>query len=511
MFKSYILILKRVISQKFVFLFIFLLGLTIISLCVRGSLGNGINQADSQSSLGQAFESSGARGRYNLVLSIVEDKSLNLSQKLADFGAPDTSKSKLGYVSIFTPGVAFILVPFYLLGKIFNFGQLATVYLIAVFSVLNAFLTYLLAGKLGINKWGGIFAGFLAIFASNTLAYSGVVSQHIFTTTLVLLSVNIVLWPRSYIKHLILWFIYGFSILLDWPNLILLFPVILYLLFTDVFQINTKNSKLYIKLHIIYIATALIFLVPVASYGYYNYVTTGNPLTFGQVLPRYVNKSNKTDSQTVKIETRAKNADYSSPFSVEKMPNGIYILTTEYTRGLFLTFSVFIFALFGLSGLYKTQADKFLLIVGIPLANILLYSMFGDVWGGWAFGHRYLIPSIPFLSILVAFSIITYSKNIIFNAIFMLLLIESTIFAALGAVSTMLIPPPNEASGLGLDPTIMTSLKFLYTGKLGSFIYNLTAYKFFTPFQYFLFIGFLTSTFMLAILFMNIKQLKSKL
>src|SRR5438105_4429802 len=63
------------------------------------------------------FELSNERGRFALLYSVIEDHKLNFSVDLAKFAVPDLAYTNGKYVSLFAPGVSFIDIPGYLLGK----------------------------------------------------------------------------------------------------------------------------------------------------------------------------------------------------------------------------------------------------------------------------------------------------------------------------------------------------------------------------------------------------------
>ena len=82
------------------------------------------------------------------------------------------------------------------------------------------------------------------------------------------------------------------------------------------------------------------------------------------------------------------------------------------------------------------------------LANVLLYSMWGDPWGGWAFGSRYLIPSYALMSALLALALNKYARNWLFMSTFILMLVYSLSVNSLGAITTSAVPHKGEAQAL---------------------------------------------------------------
>src|SRR3990167_10895887 len=83
------------------------------------------------------LELSPDRGKYALTYSIVEDKSFKFSLPVARFATPDLGYVNGQYVSLFAPGVSFITIPGYILGKSFGAAQVGPFAIIALFALLN--------------------------------------------------------------------------------------------------------------------------------------------------------------------------------------------------------------------------------------------------------------------------------------------------------------------------------------------------------------------------------------
>src|SRR3989344_3081698 len=110
----------------------------VLSLGVKGQSGNPIYfQTEKNKMVTGPFESSNSTSRYALVESIVENRSLTFTEEQAQFAAPDLVSSNGKLFSIFTPGVSFVGVPFYMLGKLFGTPQLFTYFSTIIFALLN--------------------------------------------------------------------------------------------------------------------------------------------------------------------------------------------------------------------------------------------------------------------------------------------------------------------------------------------------------------------------------------
>jgi hypothetical protein len=102
----------------------------------------------------------------------------------------------------------------------------------------------------------------------------------------------------------------------------------------------------------------------------------------------------------------------------------------------------------GLYFAYRQQPSATVLVISVISINFLLYSMFGDPWGGWSFGPRYLIPGAALMSAAISLALTQYRRNIIFLLVFGGLCIYSTSISLAGALTTATIPPKGESEAL---------------------------------------------------------------
>src|SRR5207237_1298615 len=79
---------------------------------------------------------------------------------------------------------------------------------------------------------------------------------------------------------------------------------------------------------------------------------------------------------------------------------------------------------------------------------ILLYSMWDDPYGGWAFGSRYLIPTYAILSIFMALLLKRIAKYNILLLLFFAVFTYSVGINTLGAITSNRNPPQVEAVAL---------------------------------------------------------------
>jgi hypothetical protein len=141
--------------------------------------------------------------------------------------------------------------------------------------------------------------------------------------------------------------------------------------------------------------------------------------------------------------------------------------------------------------LYKKHGKAAALLISIVGVNILLYSMWGDPWGGWAFGSRYLIPSYSILSIFLSISLSGFRKRFGLLVLFLLFTYYSVAVNSLGALTTNKIPPKGEA--LALEPisgrkeyyTYLRNWEHLHNSGVKSFAWQAYLKDYLTAPQYY--------------------------
>jgi len=428
-------------------------------------------------SAGTPFESSGSRARYALTEALVEDKTLVLNEKRALFALPDVVSYKNKRFSVFTPGVAFFGLPFYFLGKLFGLPQIFTFFSTVLLTIINIFLIAKLARKLGAASHLAILSGFVFLFATNTLSYTLTYTQHQATTTLVLLALLNLFGERTLLKNIWLGTLFGIGLLMDLPNVIILSPVVLSAIIKHFhFSQSKQGLKISLKLRVFYL---IIGLLPfLGLFGWYNYQLTGSPIEIGQMVGRadysVLEDTQKLNAQQTKDEKVFK---IRLPFVTRKQLNGFYILLLSDERGWLFYSPVLIMGFIGFALFYKNKKEKniVLVLISVVLVNILAYSMFGDPWGGWAFGPRYLIPGAAILCIGIGIALTKYQNKTLLNLIFFCLVAYSLAVNIIGAMTTTQVPPKGEAANL-LNPIPYTyeyNIQLIKENKISSLVYNL--------------------------------------
>jgi hypothetical protein len=160
-------------------------------------------------------------------------------------------------------------------------------------------------------------------------------------------------------------------------------------------------------------------------------------------------------------------------FDEYNIPYSFYILTVSPERGLLFYSPVLLLGIFGIWKLRRSVNLETGVLLGLVAVNLFLYSSWGDPWGGWAYGPRYLIPSMAVLSLLAAFWVSKASRSILSRALLAVLAAYSAFVALLGVVTSNAVPPKVEAVNLPLKYyNYLYNWYLLKQGKSSSLVYN---------------------------------------
>lgn len=447
----------------------------------RGDLKNGKLQYQSgiNTKSGGPFELSNTTGRYVLTEAIVNRGTLFLTEDEAKASAPDVVSFKGHYFSIFTPGISFLGVPLYFLGKILGYPQLSTFMLNVIFALGNIFLIYFIARKLGADRIPAVIGGFTFAFATNALGYMLSFTQHHVSTFFILCALLVVSGKPKFWKNLLFGALFGAGLFADIPNAFLMAPLLIFL-FCRQFTLTHVKEKIIAKVNLSGIFLAFGLLPFLFAFGWYNFTTAGKATLLAQnigrtaVISREYEKAQEIRRSQVKHEVG--DAVISTPFQTRSSLNGLYILLISNERSWLFYSPVVLIGLVGLYFAYKSAKHSVFAVLAISVVavNIVLYSMFGDPWGGWAFGPRYLIPAASLMSGAVAVFITKFRKNYFLIASFGVLFVYSVFVSSLGAITTNSIPPKVEA--INFNPPIAytyeRNLNMADRGESASLLYN---------------------------------------
>lgn len=456
--------------------------LTILLLSLRGNAGNPtpFELLSERWTDDGPFELSPERGKFALAYSIAEEGSLFYSLNLARFVTPDLGYYNGNYVSLFAPGTSIFVLPGYVLGKIFGLTQVGTFLVIAVFATLNCILLRAISIKLGAKERHATIASLIFLFATPAFSYAVTLYQHHLTVFILLASFYLILGEKSILNLVGVWFLLALSLLIDYPNLILLFPIGLYAL-TLIFSSSEIGQKIFLKIKLNRLITFLGAILPMAFFFWFNWVSYGSPLRLSGTVDRVVEIDK--DGSDALLESEIYLGDSSKPtalgyFNTRNMLNGLSVLTMSPDRGFIVFAPVLLFSVFGISKVLKDKDRNLNSLFAVMLLNITIYSMWGDPWGGWAFGGRYLIPSYAIFSIFLALGFSKIEKAKILKTIFLVLLVYSVSVNSLGAITTSKNPPKVEAralsstSGRSEKYTYIRNLDYLLENGSKSFIYR---------------------------------------
>jgi len=445
------------------------------------------------------FELSPERGRFALLYSIVEDHSFQFSNAVGLFARPDVAVSKGRYVSLFAPLLSIIVIPGYVIGKYLGASQVGAFAIISLFALFNALLIRNIAIRLGANKIAAMLGAFVFLFATPGFAYAVNLYQHHLSTFLILLSIWALLKSKKVWGLILVFFLCALAIPLDYPNLFFLFPVGLFAL-GRIISFEKIKSKLSIKINPLKFLTLFIMILPIVFFLWFNKVSYGNPFQLSGTLPAAKKapiSAKPTTGTSLQAQFNSPNPDATNNaraiafFQTRDILNGFYLHFVSPDRGIIYFTPVILLGIIGAFLAYKRKVQIVPLFLAIIGAVVLLYSMWGDPWGGWAFGSRYLIPAYAILAIFIALLLTYWRKNVLFLIIFIMLFAYSTAVNTLGAITTSAMPPQVEVlaleklSGTIQRYTYQRNWEFLIAGNSKSFVFQTFAKGYMTSEEYF--------------------------
>lgn len=493
--------------KYFILVSIFLITTLLMTLFVKGRVTYHVYyQTERDIAVGGPFELSNSTSRYALTEAIVKYKSLFFNEDLARFSSPDVVDYKGHFFTIFTPGVSFIGVPFYMFGDLVGLPQLFTFFSVALFAVLNVLLVARLARRLGAGFNASIVSGLVFLFATNALSYSLTFTQHQMGVTVILLAILNSVSKRTFLNDLLFGLLVSIGVLLDTPNLLLMAPLGLYVFFKH-FRSNYagQNINLGVKSSLVGLIIGIIPLF--ALFGWYNFQTTGSVTKLGQTIGRTSGfktnqpprNSTETAAETEVVGPRPK---LNLPFQTRNQLNGLYILLLSNERSWLFYSPVLFIGFIGFFLVYKKreETELALLAVTVVAMDVIIYSMFGDPWGGWAFGARYLIPAAAVTAGGIGVVLDRFKRSIFFIVVFVLLLFYSLYVNIAGALTTNAIPPKIEAVNLGYQIPYTYKYNFQLIDKnfTSSLFYNAFLSESLPTRYYFVILVLIVSGFILA-------------
>lgn len=468
----------------------FLFCLVILAFSLRGIKGNP-SAAELNHEVWKdegPLELSPERGRFALTYSLLEDHSFSFSLPVAEFAMPDVAQADGKYVSLFAPTVSYLIMPGYILGKMWGVSQVGSFAMIALFAAFNFVLIRKIALLLGAQSTAASIAGLLFVFATPAFPYAVTLYQHHISTFVILLSIYTLIRWKNIWSLAIVWFLCALSISIDNPNLFLMLPIGLFAL-GRVFQIEEKVKNYQITLRLAGIISLVVMIIPLGFFMYFNKMSYGNPFQLAGTVASGAGSTFQTQdvADVINEELASKSGEVDAPkrsaigfFKPRNLPHGLYEHFLSFDRGMILYTPVILVGFLGLWVLVKTKPDYARLLLAIVGMDALLYSMWGDPYGGWAFGSRYMIPAYAILAILLALVLTRWRKKIIFLFIVLGLGLYSTGVNTIGALTSNRNPPKVEILSLEAITnrreryTFTRNMEMLNANKSKSFIFQET-------------------------------------
>jgi hypothetical protein len=417
------------------------------------------------------FESSHERATFAETITLVETGKFNLSLGLANFGAPDVGLYQNKFYSLFPPGISISLIPFYLIGQKIGFSQLMAYATIPLYALLSLILLYKISRD--VFKLSPSISFFLSLvfgFASFAWAYSITIYQHIPTAFLILVAFYFGWKLKNKNSHrfyilwgAISWAAIGISIFFDYPNAFLMVPVVFYIL-SGLIKFEKVKEKVRLNINLAIPLTAIFFVLAIGLHFVFSHGVYGNWVQTTNTVHRY-------DTNFKDVLTSSQQTNVSNVFLEERFFQGIYLLSIAPEKGLFIFAPILVLSIFGLWSVVRKQTTEKWLLVALPLMNLVVYASFGDPWGGWAFGPRYLIPSVPFLVILIGLWM-QENRIVLKKAIAYILFSISGAIAIGGALTTNLVPPKIEAVYLKIPYGLQVAWLNMTKNQSSSYLYN---------------------------------------
>jgi hypothetical protein len=489
--------LKNIVSQILLILFCAL----ILALSIRGLPGNP-TAADLNTLAWRdngPFELSPERGRYALAYSVVEDGSVFFSKEIAQFADPDVGYNVQvrKYASLFAPGLSFLVMPGYFIGKYFGLAQVGTFSVIGLFAITNVMLIRAIAMRLGASSIASTIGALSFLFATPAFTYAVTLYQHHVSSFLILMSIYTLLRWNSIWSLGVIWFMFAASLPLDNPNLFFFLPIALFSL-GRFFSIKHTLRTYIINFNVLGVLTFITMIIPLVFFLWFNSVSNSSPFKLSGSLKTVNDIKKETNllndhadtSEAKSVQIREKNV--LGFFKTRNLLNGFYIHAISPDRGTLMYAPVMLFGFIGMVVAYRKKRNSVLaMMIAVVGIIILLYSMWGDPYGGWAFGSRYMVPAYAVLSIFVALLLNEWKTKLVFLALFFLALTYSVSVNTLGAITSSRNPPQIEAVGLEKLShmkeyyTYQRNINILNSNISKSFVYEAVAKQYVTAWQYY--------------------------
>jgi hypothetical protein len=366
---------------------------TVLFLALGGTYGNPTEQTINTPVWTKGPFEFAQRARYAMTYSLVEKGRLDLLPSLAKFALPDVGYGNGNYVSLFAPGTSFITAPGYFVGKYFGASQAGTYSVIAVFAILNMVLVGLISERLGASPLAATIASFIFLFATPAFSYGVNLYQHHISLFLILFSIYLLLRSQSIASLFAVWFIYGLAVFVDYPNAILMLPIIIYS-GAKMFEKGLGGGSLKIRLPFSKLFVVFGLALPILLLLWFNKTLLGSPFSLTGTVQDVVEisqdgspvlyRDSKGPKEQLKESELAINKSALGFFKTRDLINGLYTHLVSPDRGIIYYAPVIIFGILGFSELRKRKnvefsylncwrESTFILDVGRPLGGLVFW------------------------------------------------------------------------------------------------------------------------------------------
>lgn len=488
--------MKWLTNQRFKLYLPFIIILLFYALTLKGQVGNlhplGTgNQAIKANT--PPFETSMERGRYAQTVSLAEGGDYDVTE-FRQFLKPDIAWYNNRFLSTFPPGVATLAVPFYLIGKLIGLSQLFTFTVSTLFSFLTAYLIYLTCKKLKLSMQTAVFASVVYALGSVAWPYSVSFSAHPVSAFICILGayllLDIFLQSKTSKRNLFsIGLLAGANFIVDYPNILIFAPVVVCAAFYKLIKLNQNQDFFIVEQHFLAkLPFVLGFALALIPFIIFNVVHYNKPIAFTNTYTIKFLETQGINFENVKLSNNIFDEHkYQNRFSAKQAFLGIQTLLVRSDRGLLQYSPVYILAFVGVLLALKQWKLWAGIVSCMFLLNLLIYGSYDDAWGGWAFGPRYLIVTLPILAV---FCGIAFEKSIekwpsIAKGLALMLLIISSAIALLGALTTNAVPPSIEVVNTNISSNYVSNWKYLHTNGVSSFFYSILPGSIISPLLYF--------------------------
>jgi hypothetical protein len=435
---------------------------------------------------------------------LVETNQFDFDYNLAKSVVPDLGYQNGKYVSLFAPGVSLLALPGYVIGKMVGLSQVGVYLVIALISVLNGVLIVAISRKLGAHPVAAMLGAGIFLFATPAFVYAVSLFQHQVTVFLMLVSMWLLLSYTGWWAMAMVWILLGFSVSVDYPNVLFMMPIGIWVV-SKMVDLRKLKDRIVVRFNTLRLLTWLAILLPAGVFLGYNTLAYGNPLQIASTVktvrtisedgtPRFSGRLDFESDDELESLVVEKKKTAVGFLKTRQMLRGFSVLTVGWDRGVVWFTPVLGFAIVGGLSLYRKRAVMLNLLLAIVGLNVVFYSMWGDPWGGWAFGPRYLVPSMAMGSILLGIGLTELRNKRLWLSLFTLLMVYSVGVNTLGAITTRHNPPkievaPNEKFPNMADKyTYLVNWNYVREGNSKSFVYRIWANQYVSTWQYYLMI-----------------------